>query len=205
MAGEVWVRFGDVGNFIEPFAGSLAIALSRPTDPRIETFNDADHFLANFWRAIQQDPDRVAEFADWPVNEADLRARHRYLVGVERPEPFVPERFDSEGLREAYLAGYLGTCRTYADAFRAKMESDPTYFDPKLAGWWVWGICCWIGGGWCSTGVDWEARPYLDPHGRGATASPGAKIPDISGKDGGSGRGIHQSSMGAFEPADKIP
>lgn len=28
--------------------------------------------------------------------------------------------------------------------------TDPEYFDVKIAGWWVWGLSMWIGGGWCS-------------------------------------------------------
>ena len=76
----VWPRFGDVLNYVEPFAGSLAVLLGRPTDPRTETVNDKDAYLANFWRATQADPEAVAHWADWPVNEADLHARHLWLV-----------------------------------------------------------------------------------------------------------------------------
>ena len=192
VADAVWARLGDPVNYIEPFCGSLAVALGRKTPARIETFNDLDCYLANFWRAIKADPVAVARFAKWPVNEADLHSRHRWLVGYERPEPFVPPRFERTGLlREAYLAGYLGTARSYADAFREKMRHDPDYYDPKLAGWWVWGLCCWIGGGWCK----------VDEVGG---SKPGSKIPDISGKDGGSGKGVNQVSMGA-RPTEKVP
>lgn len=38
----VWEALGDVANYVEPFAGSLAVLLGRPTPPRIETVNDAD-------------------------------------------------------------------------------------------------------------------------------------------------------------------
>lgn len=79
VAAVVWERFGDVGNYVEPFAGSLAILLNRPHPPRVETVNDLDCYLANFWRALQADPSGVALLADWPVNEADLHARHRWL------------------------------------------------------------------------------------------------------------------------------
>jgi DNA adenine methylase len=41
--------------------------------------NDRDCFVANFWRAVQQDAELVASHADWPVNEADLHSRHRWL------------------------------------------------------------------------------------------------------------------------------
>lgn len=80
VADLVWAAFGDVANYVEPFAGSLAVLLSRPTNPRVETVNDIDCYLANFWRAVKAAPGDVAVFADWPVNEADLHARHRWLV-----------------------------------------------------------------------------------------------------------------------------
>ena len=80
VAHLVWDRFGNVPNYVEPFAGSLAVLLARPHAPGIETVNDLDCYLANFWRAVSQDPDGVAQYADWPVNEADQHARHRWLV-----------------------------------------------------------------------------------------------------------------------------
>ena len=80
VAHIVWPRFGDTLNYVEPFAGSLAVLLKRPTEPRTETVNDRDTYLANFWRATQADPEAVACYADWPVNEADLHARHLWLV-----------------------------------------------------------------------------------------------------------------------------
>ena len=30
-----------------------------------------------------------------------------------------------------------------------RLMEDPDYYDAKAAGWWVWGISIWIGGGWC--------------------------------------------------------
>lgn len=80
MAHLVWERFGDTRNYVEPFAGSLAVLLARETEPKIETVNDLDCWIANFWRALQADPEAVAHHADWPVNEADLHARHLWLV-----------------------------------------------------------------------------------------------------------------------------
>ena len=71
IAAEVWRRFGDTPNYIEPFLGSAAVLLARPAfeGNRIETVNDADGHVANFWRALQADPDAVAYYADWPVSE----------------------------------------------------------------------------------------------------------------------------------------
>jgi len=123
-AAEVWAALGDVENYVEPFAGSLAVLLARPHEPRVETVNDLDRWIVNFWRALQHDPEQVAQYADNPVNEADLLARHIWLVnsGAERI---------------------------------ARLEGDPDFYDAKVAGWWVWGICCWIGGGWCSSQGPW--------------------------------------------------
>lgn len=119
VALPVWERFGDVANYVEPFAGSLAVLLGRPTAPRIETVNDKDCFIANFWRALKAEPQALAELVDWPVNEADLHARHTWLVG-HRPE---------------------------------RVKGDPDFYDLKTAAWWVWGICQWIGSGWCQDKV----------------------------------------------------
>lgn len=128
VASEIWAAFGDVDNYTEPFAGSLAVLLERPSWHRAacETVNDADRFLANFWRALAHDPQAVAEHCDWPVNEADLEARHLWLVNTGR------ERI-------------------------ASMFDDPEFFDAKVAGWWVWGVNQWIGSGWCSGEGPWTA------------------------------------------------
>lgn len=76
----IWDRFGDLPNYVEPFFGSGAVLLGRPTDPGTETVNDADCYLANFWRAVRADPDAVARAADYPVSEVDQNARHLWLV-----------------------------------------------------------------------------------------------------------------------------
>ena len=123
----VWPRFGDVRNYVEPFAGSLAMLLGRPRPfPGTETVNDADGMISNFWRATAADPQAVATAADWPVNENDLHARHTWLVGQR-------------------------------ESITARLEGDPDWYDSKIAGWWCWGICCWIGSGWCSGNGPWQS------------------------------------------------
>lgn len=99
VAHIVWPRFGDTLNYVEPFAGSLAVLLARPYEPRTETVNDIDAYLSNFWRAVVNDPEAVAHYADWPVNEADLHARHLWLVNqVEFRERMMtePEYYDAK-------------------------------------------------------------------------------------------------------------
>lgn len=99
----IWSRLGDVSNYVEPFAGSLAVMLARPHTPRIETVNDRDCYLANFWRALKSDPERVARYADWPVNEADLHARHRWLCSRKR---FAVRMLAEPDYYDAKIAGW---------------------------------------------------------------------------------------------------
>ena len=121
---QVWAAFGDVKNYVEPFCGSAAMLLGAPEGKRVETINDFDGFVSNFWRAIAYDPEIVAHYADWPVNENDLLARHIWLVRQRK------ELTD-------------------------KLHADPMYYDPKVAGWWCWGACNWIGRGWCAGDGPW--------------------------------------------------
>jgi len=121
----VWEAFGDVRNYVEPFFGSGAVLLGRPRVDGVETVNDLDGFVANFWRAVAADPDAVAEHADWPVNECDKAARHLWLVGHREDLPL-------------------------------RLMADPEFFDAKIAGWWAWGLCSWIGGYFCSGQGPWH-------------------------------------------------
>lgn len=90
VAPVVWDRLGPVKNYVEPFFGSGAMLLGRPPAAfpsegiAIETVNDLDGMVANFWRALQADPEAVAEAADLPVNENDLHARHHWCR-AQRP------------------------------------------------------------------------------------------------------------------------
>lgn len=210
VADLVWSRLGDVDNYVEPFAGSLAVLMRRPAAHfangyRVETVNDLNHFIVNFWRAVQHAPDAVVEYVDWPVHEADLHARHKWLMRSE-----------------------------FAQDWRKRMAAEPDHYDAKIAGWWAWGQCCWIGSGWCNDSFtdriampqvgsfrgghrEMTGRPQLADAfdigrgvnsganlsiqipelavGRGQTATHGekvgsAKIPDLSGADGG-GNGVH--------------
>lgn len=77
----IWSLLGNCVNYVEPFAGSLAVLLRRPTIPRVETVNDADGLLTNVWRAMRLCPEQVAMHADHPVHEIELHARHLWLVG----------------------------------------------------------------------------------------------------------------------------
>ena len=85
VAEEVWARFGVVNGYFEPFFGGGAVLLVRPSwttrsDRPIETINDMDGLLVNFWRAVTLAGDEVERLADYPMNEMDLHARHDWLI-----------------------------------------------------------------------------------------------------------------------------
>lgn len=171
VAPQVWERFGDVANFVEPFFGSGAVLLGRPGEPGIETVNDLDCNLANFWRACQLAPDAVAEWTDWPVNEADLHARHRWLVGAS-------DKWSAQ-----------------VTDFRERMMAEPDFYDAKRAGWWLWGICQWIGSGWCK---DLHAKMPALKSSLGIHSAPHRQLPSVGGSRS-SGSGIHAKSVNIYE------
>jgi len=141
---QVWQRLGRAKQYIEPFCGSMAVLLRNPNPPGLEVVNDANGYIANFWRSVKYQPDAVAEWSDYPVSHIDLGARHRWLTEPERT---------------AKLAAAL---------------SDPEWpGDAQIAGWWLWGQCCWIGSGWC----DWFKPAAKDGNGQ---------IPHV----GNAGRGV---------------
>jgi hypothetical protein len=109
---------------------------------------------------LQLDSEALAEWADWPVNEADLHAKHHWLTNNAE--------------------------------FRQRMHAEPDYQDFKVAGWWVNGICQWIGGGWCEH-PEWQQLPHLGDAGRGINR-PSQKLPHL----GNAGRGINR-------PSQKLP
>lgn len=138
---EIWRRFGPVKQYVEPFLGSAVVALNAPTDVSQMTLGDQDRYLINFWRVMHFQPDEVATLADYPVSHIDLHARHRWLV-----RPDVVRELDAQLV-------------------------DPRWpGDAQLAAWWVWGICAWIGDGWCRPTVaarESEKIPHTIDPGKG--------------------------------------
>jgi hypothetical protein len=59
----VWERFGDVAELCRAVLRIGAVLLGRHRRTGIETVNDLDCMVANFWRALQHDPDAVADAA----------------------------------------------------------------------------------------------------------------------------------------------
>lgn len=102
-AAAVWDALGDVGGYVEPFCGSAAVLLGRPSfrGHRVETLNDTDGWLVNAWRAIKNDPIGVAEKAFRPTSEVDLHADAAWLAERRTPDLIAwlegdPEAYDTK-------------------------------------------------------------------------------------------------------------
>ena len=158
----VWEALGDPSGYVEPFGGSAAVLLARPQveGRRVETINDADGWLINTWRAIQHDAPTVASHAWGPVSEIDYHARLAWLQERRTPE----------------LVSWL--------------EGDPTAYDARAAGWWLYVMACGIGdpfgpGPW-RVADDGHLRklPHLGDAGRGVNR----ELPHL----GNAGRGVNR-------------
>lgn len=166
-AETVWPAFGVVDNYVEPFAGSAAMLLAAPDGKRIETINDFDGMVCNFWRAIAYDPGAVAAAADWPCNEVDLFARHSWLV---RHRQSLTEQLHADPhWYDARSAGWWcwGACN------------------------WIGGGWCGGDGPWVHNGtaiVDRRQLPHLGGAGQGIKS----QLPHL----GDAGKGINRNTDG---------
>lgn len=110
IADLIWRRLGCVKRYIEPFFGSGAVLLKRPDwrENPDEIICDKDGHIANVWRSIKFAPDVVGEWADNPINHADLCARravlHRESENLLRDLIADPEYYNAK------LAGYWVWC-----------------------------------------------------------------------------------------------
>jgi site-specific DNA-adenine methylase len=109
IAPEVWSLLGDVQVYIEPFCGACGVLLGRPANHRgsLEVVNDCSGLLVNMWRAMRHSPRETAFFAFGMNSEIDYHAIYSYF-----------NTFD------------------YA-SFVQRLETEPEFCDPKMAGWYI--------------------------------------------------------------------
>ena len=157
---DLWRLFGDVKRYVEPFLGSAAMLLAKPKKNLLCVVNDKSRYISNFWRAVQEEPEEVWRWCDWPVSHADLEPRHVWLE--QQPLEWLENGNPDEKellCRLRQLEEGLGT--------------DPLWYDPKVAGWWCWGQSCWVAGGWCTGKATTQSSPRRPEatNGRGVHAN----------------------------------
>ena len=126
VAAHVWSRLGVVTNYVEPFFGSGAVLLGRPG------------------------PISGSE----TINDLDGYVANFWRATKLAPDA-VAEHADNP-VNENDLHARHAWLVQQRETLRAQLEGDPEFFDAKIAGWWVWGICCWIGSGFCSGKGPWQ-------------------------------------------------
>lgn len=87
---------------------------------------------------------------------------------------------------------HISLIRQRGDLVR-QLETDPDYYDAKIAGWWVWGCCAWIGSGWCSGDGPWtvEGGEVVDQR-AGEQGSRGAGVKRELPHLGNAGQGVNR-------------
>lgn len=121
-ADVIWEVLGDVAIYYEPFMGSAAVHIARPSEHKNSraVVNDLNAYVCNFYRALEAEPEAVAAACSHPRHEIEMHAWHKWLVC-------------SDGSRE----------------IMDKIKEDPRYYNVEMAGKWVYGINMWIGNEWC--------------------------------------------------------
>lgn len=205
VAALVWARLGNVANYVEPFFGGGSVLLARPHPPNIETINDLDCDIANVWRAIRWAPDEVARWADWPVNEADLHAIHRWLVET-KTERAARVRTNPD-YYDAKAAGrwLYGICLWIGGEWCQQLGDKRPLLTGNTPGVGVHKRSAYLGGGaGGGSGVHapslCQKIPQLSKGGndrtggaRGIVGALPQQIPSLNGDAGATGRGIHAS------------
>ena len=103
-------------HYCEPFAGSAAVLLNRPPSP-VETYNDIDGEVVNFFRILREQPDElVRAIGLTPFSREEfyraIAPPERPLDAVERARRFfVRARQARTGLAQTATLGRWANCK----------------------------------------------------------------------------------------------
>ena len=136
-ASIIWPRLGDVKHYVEPFGGSCGVLLNRPQSHVGGTE---------------------------VINDLDCYLQNFWRCIQQNPAKLA-EHTTGPASELDLIARHNWLLSR--DEFRAKMVQDPFYCDYQIAGWWIWGISQWIGGGWCEIGASTKKKLPDLVNGRG--------------------------------------
>ena len=163
VASVVWERLGNVDNYVEPFGGSLAVLLARPHEHK-------------WWEKKES----AGDYSGHVVNF--------YRSVAHSPEEVA--KFASGIVNEADLTARHLFLARYNNELAEKLAADPLFFDARAAGWWIWGISCWIGGDWMTGAGPWKPGATGTPEEIKKALGVYRKMPMAAGSHGG--KGIHK-------------
>ena len=154
VADFVWQALGQPDHYIEPFFGSGAVLLARPN------YRQREH---------------VETVCD----------KDGYVANVWRALQFAPDevaRWCDWPVNHADLSARKRELIRNEDRLLENLIASPDWYDPKLAGYWIWAASCWIGSGLTSIGQ----IPHISGGGKGIHRL--GQVPHI----GNGGKGIHR-------------
>jgi DNA adenine methylase len=159
VSSKVWSAIGQPKHYIEPFFGSGAVLLNRPN----------------------HDPTNHVE----TVNDKD-----GFICNVWRALQYAPDdvaKFCDWPVNHADMSSRKLTLLASEANLLQNLITDDNFFDSKIAGYWIWLACVWIGGGMTTqTKNETVRRPHLTNAGVGVHTI--GKIPHI----GNAGRGVQE-------------
>jgi site-specific DNA-adenine methylase len=118
VADKVWAALGDPDHYIEPFFGSGAVLLARPN-----------------WM-----PKRTETVCD----------KNGFVANAWRAIQFHPDevaRWCDWPVNHADLMARKAALIREEDRLLQRLCEDERWYDPIMAGYWIWGASCWIGNG----------------------------------------------------------
>jgi site-specific DNA-adenine methylase len=182
VAGEVWRALGDVGHFLEPFCGSCAVLLLRPG-----------------WRH-----DRHVE----TINDADGHIANVWRALQANPDEVA--KWCDWPVNHCDLIARKKRLNLNTESLLENLCKDDTYYDPKLAGYYIWAASCWIGHGLIRPGqIPRLSAAGMGVHAKGQRAQlksgdqgvhAKGKIPHL----GHAGMGVHTKGQRASGATDDI-
>lgn len=128
IAARIVALLPEHGHYVEPFAGSMAVLLAKQPSP-METVNDLDGELVNFWRVLRDRPEdlvRVCELtphsraeltAAWEPAADDLERARRVWVRLTQGRGGTMRR---TGWRHS-IADVSTSMPAYLDAYRGRL------------------------------------------------------------------------------------
>ncbi|HEY1198590.1 MAG TPA: DNA adenine methylase [Thermoplasmata archaeon] len=106
-----------VHHYCEPYGGSAAVLLNRPPSP-VETYNDVDGGVVNFFRVLRESPDElIRQIALTPFSRVEflaaLKQRSEPQIGLDAARGFfIRARQSRTGLAQTATPGRWARCRT---------------------------------------------------------------------------------------------
>ncbi len=165
IAQDVWERFGSVKNMVEPFCGSAAVTFARPG-----------------W-----EDNAIIE----TINDANGFVANAWRAIQHDPDQVA--HYADEPVIECNLHAIHRWLKAQKERVD-QLEHDVEFYDAKVAGWWIWGMCCWIGSGFCSS--DCRQIPHVGNTGMGINRTikdVPRQIPHLGGPKS-NGVGINRSA-----------